>query len=61
MSGKIKAIGIDVSGKKLDTRMIFSDGITKSLQVGNNQRGIPSLVRTIKSYQEKNRRDTHSD
>jgi len=49
----VKSIGIDVSKGKLDLGLIEDDRATKNLQFANNQEGIPSLVETLKSYQEK--------
>ena len=47
----VQSIGIDVSKKKLDLGLILEDQTTKSLQFANNQKGIPNLVKTLKSYQ----------
>jgi transposase len=49
----VKSIGIDVSKEKLDLGLIKEDQTTISLQFANNQAGIPSLVETLKEYQEK--------
>lgn len=49
----VKSIGIDVSKGKLDLGLIQNDQATKSLQFANDQIGIPSLVKTLKSCQEK--------
>ena len=49
----VKSIGIDVSKRKLDLGLITTDQATKNLQFANNSEGIPSLVETLQSYQEK--------
>ena len=49
----VKSIGIDVSKGKLDLGLIEDDQTTKSLQFTNDHAGIPSLVKTLQSYQEK--------
>jgi len=49
----VQSIGIDVSKKKLDLGMIGNDQSTKSLQFANDTEGIPSLVKTLQSCQEK--------
>jgi transposase len=48
----VQSIGIDVSKGKLDLGLIHSDQSTESLQFGNDHKGIPSLVKVIRSYQE---------
>src|SRR5512146_1419113 len=48
----VKSIGIDVSKGKLDLGLINTDQTTQNLQFANNQEGIPSLVETLKEYQE---------
>ena len=48
----VKSIGIDVSKAKLDLGLINTDQTTKSLRFGNDPEGIPSLVKTLQSYQE---------
>jgi len=49
----VKSIGIDVSKAKLDyLGIIYPDNTTENLQFGNDHQGIPSLVKTLKSYQE---------
>lgn len=49
----VQSIGIDVSKGKLDLGLINVDQTTESLQFANNQEGIPSLVKTLQSCQEK--------
>jgi len=48
----VQSIGIDVSKGKLDLGLIHSDDATENLQFGNDHQGIPSLVKTLQSYQE---------
>jgi len=49
----VKSIGIDVSKRKLDLGLINDDQSTRSLRFGNDPEGIPSLVKTLRSCQEK--------
>lgn len=49
----VKSIGIDVSKGKLDLGLINEDQTTENLQFANDKKGIPSLVKTLKSCQEK--------
>lgn len=48
----IESIGIDVSKGKLDLGLINTDQTTESLRFGNDHKGIPSLVKVLRSYQD---------
>ncbi|MFO7807504.1 MAG: IS110 family transposase [Candidatus Moraniibacteriota bacterium] len=49
---KIISIGIDVSKGKLDAGLIFENQANENLRYGNNQKGIPNLVKMLKSRQD---------